>query len=349
MTTRPLDTRAWIVWLAAMLVVSLVSFNPWLQIMTIAIVVMLWWSDPRPAEAGFLHPRVLTRLAVVLLLFGGLFNALVSHYGELVVLRLPAAIPLLGGIISVEAFVYGLCNSLRLISIILAFALFSRNVPYADLLRLVPVALFDLGLVTSIGLRLVPLSLKAAQEIRAAQALRGHRDRGLRGAIPLFTPLVANGMEHALALAEALESRGYGGVMPTRRLRTGQVLLLSGVLALLLLIPLHSLLALDSRVLPVLLAVIAGLIGAGVRLIGTGTRTRLRRSVWGWPETLVTAVALAAVAGLLTADRIYLVFDPFRLTTAGLPVLNPWLALLLMGLLAPALATRQRNADDHIP
>ncbi len=127
------------------------------------------------------------RIAVAALIIGGLFNVLVVHYGSTVFITLPDSIPIIGGILTLEALVFGVLNALRVISIIFAFATFSRLINYADLLRLTPSALFELGLMLSIGVTLVPFILRSWQrDLASSQALRGHRAKGIRGLLPLF-------------------------------------------------------------------------------------------------------------------------------------------------------------------
>lgn len=186
---------------------SLLTFNPWLQLLIIGLALLNWPGDLPDQRSGFLRLRVLLRIALAAIIIGGLFNLLVVHYGSVVLVHLPDSLPIVGGILTLEALVYGVLNALRVIGIIFAFATFSRQITDADLLRLAPSALFELGLMLSIGVTLVPFMLRSFNEICELQALRGHRAQGIRGLLPLFTPLVASGMEHALALAELMEAR----------------------------------------------------------------------------------------------------------------------------------------------
>jgi energy-coupling factor transport system permease protein len=335
---RSLDTRAWLIWLAGMLLPSLLTFNPWIQLLIIGIALVLWPGDAPDQRSGFLRLNVLLRIAVAALIIGGLFNVLVVHYGSTVIVTLPDSLPIIGGILTLEALVFGILNALRVISIIFAFATFSRLINYADLLRLTPSALFELGLMLSIGVTLVPFILRSFNEIRESQALRGHRAKGIRGLLPLFTPLVASGLEHALALAESMEARGYGAVQVERRVLVGQAIALLSLLFLLVLLAIVTLVPISNVIMTLLIVAVVGLMFFGLRVMASGSgRTRFRRQHWGWQESIVTVGASVAMIALLVADRTMLVYDPYRLSVLGLPTFSPWLGIALLGLALPAL------------
>ena len=338
LTPKALDARAWLVWITGALIVALATFNPWYPMLLIGLVILLWPGDS--ASAGFLRLGVLLRIGLIALAFGAAFNGLFVRFGVTVVLNLPGGIPLFGGPIYAEAMVYGALNALRFVAILFAFALFSRSVNFADLLRLAPPAFFELGLVMSIGFTLAPSMLRAFTDIRAAQALRGHRLRGVRDLLPLVTPLVISGMERALALAESMESRGYGGGLPdsdsARQVRAAQALTLVSLVGFMIALAVHTFWPVDAFWLVALLTGnTALLIVALRRLSHVSGRTRLDRGRWSWPETVVAGSALLAIAAFLLTDRSILVYDAYRMTALGLPAFNPWLGLALLALAAP--------------
>ncbi|MBX3062655.1 MAG: energy-coupling factor transporter transmembrane protein EcfT [Anaerolineae bacterium] len=343
-----MDTRAWLIWLAAMLTPALIAFNPFVQVLTIGIVIVLFPDDAD--ERSFLRMSVLLRLAVFALVVGGGFNLISVHFGTTVITQLPESIPIIGGAWTLESLLYGICNALRLVSIVFAFALFSRVINYADLLRLAPAAVAELGLMLSIGITLVPLTLRSFQEIREAQQLRGYRGRGVRAMLPLFTPLVANGMEHALALAESMEARGYGAARSVQHVRRGQVALLIGLLGALILLGANAFFALDVPILVIGWLVVALPIGGGVYWLSIGSgRTRLRRGKWGSAETVMVLGAVIAVSALIIVSPTIRSYDPYRLATIGLPAFDPYLGIALLGLALPGIYRRQeaRSLDDQ--
>jgi energy-coupling factor transport system permease protein len=81
--------------------------------------------------------------------------------------------------------------------------------------------------VLSIALRFVPVMFEEAERIKAAQALRGGRPRGLvgrvRSVIDLVVPLMESSLRRATNLGFALEARCYGYHLPaTRGIRLGK-------------------------------------------------------------------------------------------------------------------------------
>jgi energy-coupling factor transport system permease protein len=337
-----LDVRAWLLWVLTGLVIALGTSNPWYLLLIVSLVCALW---PRRAGAnaeGLLTLRGSLRLAVYALLFGAAFNALIVRVGPSVLLRLPDWLPVLGGAFTVEAALYGALSALRFVTILFLFALFSRVVRAADLLRLAPSAFFELGLVVSIGLHLAPATLRAHREISEAQALRGHQPRGIRDLPPLLTPLVAGGLERALHLAEALEARGYGAQADERTARQAGWLALLGIVIGGAALAAQSGSLLPGAVQAALYGLAGLLVARAMRLLSRrGGRTSLRRGRWGAAEMLVGGGALAALLVVLAAGPIAMSYDAYRVAAVGLPPFNPWIGAALLLLALPGLVSRR--------
>src|SRR4030065_1354430 len=92
---------------------------------------------------------------------------------------------------------------------LLSFMLLNLALPVRDLLRLIRRAFFPVAVVTSIAVTYLPTTLRQFQQIREAQAVRGHQVRSLRDWLPLLMPLLVGGLEHAMQLAEAMTARGF--------------------------------------------------------------------------------------------------------------------------------------------
>ncbi|MCZ7668356.1 MAG: energy-coupling factor transporter transmembrane protein EcfT [Chloroflexi bacterium] len=116
-----------------------------------------------------------------------------------------------------------------LFTLLLVFIAFNNIVPGSDLVHLTPRAFHDLGLVVLIALTYVPETSRHWQKIKDAQAIRGHQIRGWRDWRPILIPLLVGGMERAMALAEAMVSRGYGATTQTSQPLLAQGLLLLGL------------------------------------------------------------------------------------------------------------------------
>lgn len=259
--------------------------------------------DARTEARGW---RVMLRLGLLLATLTALIPPLLVHYGETVLLRLPALslplpgvadTPMLGGPVTLESVAYGVATALGLTALLLTFATFNLAVePYA-LLRALPRSLARSGVVLSIAVTFVPQMMEAQREIREAQALRGHRFRGLRDLAPLFVTLLGEGLERSITLAESMEARGFSAGSRSRgpgaraALLSGFALLAAGA-AVRVWAPegwsrLAGLAAGDG----LLLLGLVTLLGALVRLGRTTVRTRLRRSTWGRRDTAVAAAA----------------------------------------------------------
>ena len=139
MTRDPLHALAWMAWLAAILVALTVTRNPlymglvllWIGVMT---GVARRHTPPRP-DMPSISPL---RFGLIVVGPAALFNALTVHVGETVLFHLPAAIPLFGGPVTLEALVYGALNGMVIAGLFAAFAVINRVVPVRALVRIAP-------------------------------------------------------------------------------------------------------------------------------------------------------------------------------------------------------------------
>jgi energy-coupling factor transport system permease protein len=161
--------------------------------------------------------RASLRLAVPLLVFMIVVNALVSHRGDTILIR-GSDLPVIGNTdVTLESLVAGAAIGLRVVAVILAFAVYSACVDPDRVLRaLRPLArrsAMTAGLVT----RMVPLAAADGARMREAMALRGP------GAEPVGRPamarrLVEGSLDRAVDVAATLELRGHSlGIRPSRR------------------------------------------------------------------------------------------------------------------------------------
>lgn len=359
-----LDPRAWLLWALTVLVAASTR-NPLYValVLLIAAAVELAGAPARPAGSAPLAGSVRAagsarsgrlpsslRFAAVAIPLATLFNGLTVHLGETVLFRLPAGLPLLGGPVTLEALAYGAINGLTLTAIFSGFSTFNQVTPARDLVRLTPRAFHETGVVLSIALTFIPQMTRSVSQIREAQAVRGHRIRGLRDWLPIFVPLLVSGLERALGLAEAMVARGYGAVSDRAHSLRAQALLALGLLALLLgwlgilLLP---------RWRPVAIASMIG--GAGLivgRLWRAGrsvAHTTYRARPWTARESLVLLGCGLTLAALLAplpfVDRETLSYSPYpRLAP---PPFDPSIGLGLLGLLVPALAVDPKEIPPH--
>lgn len=223
---RSFHPRAWLVWGGAGLIAALLTRNP-LYLLLVLLAVRLVGAMASPSGD---IPN-LARIALPILVLTTFWNLATVHVGETVLVWLPSWLPLVGGPLTLEAGLWGLTNGLSLTALFALFLTLNGALPPYELVRLTPPFLREAGLVASIAMAFVPQTLRALHQIRDAQAVRGHRVHGLRDGLPLLLPLLVTGLEKAVQLAEALETRGYGaGGPPPLRERLLMAVGLLGVL-----------------------------------------------------------------------------------------------------------------------
>jgi len=155
-------------------------------------------------------------LAVPLALVVALINPIVSQQGLTVLVDGPI-VPVLGNVdITLEAVVYGAVAGLRVLVVVLAFALYSACVDPDRVLRLAGRVAPRSALTASLATRAVPLLGRDARRLAEAYTLRAgarppERMRGRLGrAATLTRALGAGALERSVELAAALEVKGYG-------------------------------------------------------------------------------------------------------------------------------------------
>ena len=161
--------------------------------------------------------RASLKLAVSLLIVMVIVNALVTHRGDTILIR-GWEMPVIGNTdVTLESLAAGGVIGLRIVAVMLAFAVYSACVDPDRVLRVLrPVArrsAMTAGLVT----RMVPLAAADGARMREAVALRGP------GAEPVGRPamarrLVEGSLDRAVDVAATLELRGHSlAIRPQRR------------------------------------------------------------------------------------------------------------------------------------
>ena len=167
--------------------------------------------------------RSAARLAVPLALLVAAINPLVSREGLTLLVQGPS-VPLYGTLdVTLEAVVFGALAGLRVVVVVLAFALYSAVVDPDRVLRGLRRVAPRSALTASLATRMVPLLARDAERMREAYGLRadavaahGRRAR-LRRAGIMTRALGAGALERAMDAAASLEVRGYGGAVARAR------------------------------------------------------------------------------------------------------------------------------------
>lgn len=207
-----LHTWSWVAWLVAASVPAFVLRNPFYLVLILGSAWLNYSALGRGTPIGSSWGSFV-KFGLFLFALTIPFNALSVHAGEIVLFRLPQGWPIVGGAVTLEAVLAGAVNGLSLMTILVVFAAFNAIVDHYQLLRAIPAFLFQAGVVISIAITFVPQMVLSAKEIRQAQRIRGHRFRGIRDLLPLVLPLLANGLERAIQLAETMEARGFGSAV----------------------------------------------------------------------------------------------------------------------------------------
>jgi len=155
--------------------------------------------------------RRAARLAVPLALLVAAVNPLVSREG-LTLLAEGPDVPLYGAFdVTLEAVVYGAIAGLRVLVVVLAFAVWSAAVDPDEMLRGLRRVAPRSALTASLATRMVPVLARDAGRLGDAYGLRAAGTGGgrLRRSAVLARALAAGGLERAADTAAALELRGY--------------------------------------------------------------------------------------------------------------------------------------------
>jgi len=352
-------TMTWLLWLVAALLPAMATRNPfYLTILLVAVYVDYNTIGRASPLVG--SWRLFLKVGLVLAAFSILFNTLTSHHGQTVLFILPrlelkaggVTFLDLGGRITLEAVSYGLASALNLMAILLIFATFNVLVDHHQLLRSIPSFMYQMGMIASIAITFVPQMVSSLQDIREAQAIRGHRFRGIRDLLPLFVPLLTSGLERAIRLAESMEARGFGSDTSSRsrkRELTHKALILLALFGLLAGAFWYNYYT-SSRwasgilVLASILMLAGNLVAMGRRV----ERSRYRRELWRRRDTIVSAasiISITTIALISLVDGDALLFYPYP--RFSLPSFNPLIGLLLLTVVTPVLIAPQKRRRDH--
>ncbi|TQL22761.1 energy-coupling factor transport system permease protein [Streptomyces sp. SLBN-134] len=351
-----LHPGAWWLWALALGTAATRTTNPLLLtlLLTVSAYVV---ATRRPHTPWSRSYGAFVKLAAAVLLIRLAFAVVLGSPipGTHVLLHLPE-VPLphwaqgirLGGRVTAEALTFALYDALRLATLLVCVGAANALANPSRLLKSLPGALYEMGVAVVVALTFAPHLIADVRRLRAARRLRGRPDRGVRGLLQVGLPVLEGALERSVALAAAMDARGYGRTaqVPPAVRRTTAALTLGGLLGVCA--GTYGLLTADGGAygLPVLLVGVAAAL-AGLWLGGRRTlRTRYRPDRWDVRAWLVTASGAAVAAALtLAATR-----DPAALHPGVVPLVAPTLPLwpaaaVLIGLL-PAFITPAPEATD---
>jgi len=201
-------------WLASIFILALIFNNP-----LYLLLLFLSTLPLRIAARVWKEWAYLMKFALYLCLAIIAINALVSPHGSHLLWEAPFGIPLIGApVITLEAIFFGVGMSLRLLTIISAFAILTFTIHPDDImLAMIKMKLpYKSVLVTSLSTRFIPTLIDDAERIGDVQRSRGlELDRGrlrqrIKNRMAITIPLLSNCLDRTVQVAEAMESRAFG-------------------------------------------------------------------------------------------------------------------------------------------
>ncbi|MEV6175295.1 energy-coupling factor transporter transmembrane component T [Streptomyces sp. NPDC051954] len=349
-----LHPGAWWLWSISLGTAATRTTNPLLLallIVTSAYVVATCRPDTPTARSYSAFVKLALVVIAIRLLFAVALGSPIP--GSHTLLTLPE-VPLpdwaqgirLGGKVTAESLLAALYDGLRLATLLICVGAANALANPSRLLKSLPGALYETGVAVVVALTFAPNLIADVQRLRAARRLRGRPDRGIRGLAHVGLPVLEGALERSVALAAAMDARGYGRTadVPPAVRRTTTALTLGGLLGVCA--GTYGLLTAEGGTygLPVLLAGLAAAL-AGLHLGGRRSlRTRYRPDPWNVRAWLVTASG-AAVAAALTLAAAH---DPAALHPGLVPLVAPTLPLwpaaaVLLGLLPAFIAPNPKE------
>jgi energy-coupling factor transport system permease protein len=346
---RALHPVAWWIWALSLGAAASATTNPLLLGLVLgilAVVVAHRRTDAPWARAFPYYLAVAAVCIVIRVVFRTLFGS-GAQSSDHVLFTLPLvhtphwyAGVQLGGPVSLEGLLAAVTDGLRLGTLLCCVGAANVLANPKRALRILPGALYELGVAVVVALTVAPQLVESLQRVRRARRLRGGGGR-TRAVRSVLVPVLEDALERSLRLAAAMDSRGYGrtGTVSTSARRGTAVLLIAGMAGLCL--GCYGLLDAGS---PASLGMPMMLTGAvlccGGLALGSARvrRTSYRPDPWRASEWVVAGLGLGAAALTMLArgaDAAAMnpAFAPLRWPT--LPVL-PALAVLAAGFAAVA-------------
>jgi energy-coupling factor transport system permease protein len=204
-------TIAILTYLAALLLLPLIFTHPLYLLGVFLVSILAIFASDSGAEC---IPFLIIGLWMTV--FVMIINPLLVQHGNTVLFYLPE-LPLIGRLgISLEAISYGAAMGVRLMTIIIAFALYNAVVHPDKVTGFVSRFAWKSSLIVSLATRMIPSTARDLYSAREVMQLRGvdfstgtFRER-LKKYTWLLEVLLLSSLEGSLATAEAMQARGFG-------------------------------------------------------------------------------------------------------------------------------------------
>ncbi len=313
-TPRLIHPGAWWLWALGLAVAAARTTNPLLLLMiAVAAGVVVAerrvpgpWGNSYLAFAKFGLLIIAIRVLLEIFLGAANFGPTLFALPEVPLPEWMAGVQL-GGPVTLAGLLQAIFEGLRIAVLLLCIGAANSLVNPSRLLRIVPAALYEVGVAVVVCMSTAPILVSDASRIREARRLRGRPTSGLRSWSQMAMPLFSGALERSVALAASMDSRGYGRTagIPRRARQSTVGLLLLGLVGML--IGLYGLL--DGSTPGVAGVSVIGwpMLLLGVALATTGSllagkrvsRTRYRPDIWAFPEWLVVTCGVIPATGFI--------------------------------------------------
>ncbi|GAA4011085.1 CbiQ family ECF transporter T component [Allokutzneria multivorans] len=314
MVPRTLHPGAWWLWALGLATAASRTTNPLLLALILAVAgfVVAHRRGDAPWALAF---RMYVLLGAVIVFSRVVFRIIFGGgQGEIVLFTLPQ-IPLpewaagirLFGPVAAEQLLGGFYDGLRLATMVVCLGAANALANPKRMLKAVPSALYEIGAAVVVALSVAPQLIESVLRVRRARRLRGGAQKGMKALRAIVIPVLTDALDRSLALAAAMDSRGYGRTGTRQRgprLLTG-FLVIGGLAGIC--VGVYGLLDgtapryLGGPVLAGGLALaIAGFVLGGRRV----PRTVYRPDSWRAPELLVAACGIGTAAVLFITSQV---------------------------------------------
>ncbi len=343
---------AWLVWAIAAAASVQLAPSP----VYVALVVGISWvmveahAPDGPYRQAF---PILVGLGLVFGVFRVAIAALTTHNGLHILFTVPqATMPdvlggfTVGGSVESDIVLQAAAVAFTVIGVMAVFGAVNTIWSHYELVQSTPRSFYELGVIVTVALAYIPSTIESMRAVREADRARTGGRAVRRGRIlRSILPVLERGMERSVALAESMDSRGFGIRGPARAdVEAGWCVLL-------------ALLAFGVGFLALIgngatTALVCGIIGsvalvAGVwrSSLGVQRRTYRPRQLQAADWLLMAVVVLSPLAlGVLTAaDNPTLAWYASPVTW---PRFDPMVAMALVPLLAPLTRRAKVHADS---
>jgi energy-coupling factor transport system permease protein len=309
---RTLHPVAWWVWALGLAAAVSHTTNPVLLLLVLGVLALVV-ANRRPdapwARAFKYYLFLALTVVVIRVVFRSVFGGDVDGHDGSVLFTLPhvplpgwAAGVQLGGPVTLDGTLAALYDGLRLGTLLCCVGAANTLANPKRALRVLPGALYELGVAVVVSLSVAPQLVESVQRVRRARKLRGGATGGFHALRSVAIPVLEDSLERSLRLAAAMDSRGYGrtGAASPRARRITGALLITGMGGLCL--GAYGLFNGSTHTSFTLPGFIGGsvLCGSGLVLGGRQVRrTQYRPDPWTTPEWIVSLSGAVPAAVLI--------------------------------------------------